>query len=281
MPMSEANPLPPSASVAEPSVVVRNVTKIYPGRGGWCGKKADTVTAVKNVSLAVSKGESIGFLGQNGSGKSTLLRLIAGAESPTKGEIRVSATPTLLAVGAALIPTLSGRRNIELGCLAKGMTPEQTKTELQDIIEFVDIGDAIDRPLNTYSSGMAARLRFGVGTAGKPDLLIVDEALSTGDAAFSGKAERRMKAMLERSGTLFLVSHAAKEVERNCGRATWLHVGEIISDGPSEIVCQQYREWVQLRASDKFDDADGFLEEVQQAYQRPVIIYDSEISGPS
>ncbi|WP_257182712.1 ABC transporter ATP-binding protein [Corynebacterium cystitidis] len=275
--MSEASPQPSATSVTDPSVVVRNVSKIYPGPSGLQGKQADTVTAVKDASLVVSKGESIGFLGQNGSGKSTLLRLIAGAESPTKGAIRVSATPTLLAVGAALIPTLSGRRNIELGCLAKGMTPEQTKTELQDIIEFVDIGDAIDRPLNTYSSGMAARLRFGVGTAGKPDLLIVDEALSTGDAAFSGKAERRMKAMLKRSGTLFLVSHAAKEVERNCGRAAWLHKGEIISDGPSEIVCQQYREWVQLRASDKFDGAERFLEEVQQGFIRPTILFDSEI----
>ncbi|WP_257162147.1 ABC transporter ATP-binding protein [Corynebacterium cystitidis] len=275
--MSEANPQQPSASVADPSVVVRNVSKIYPGSGGWRRKKVDDVTAVKGVSLAVEKGESIGFLGQNGSGKSTLLRLIAGAESPTEGEIRVSATPTLLAVGAALIPTLSGRRNIELGCLAKGMSPEQTKTELQDIVEFVDIGDAIDRPLNTYSSGMAARLRFGVGTAGKPDLLIVDEALSTGDAAFSGKAERRMKAMLERSGTLFLVSHAAKEIERNCSRGVWLHKGEIISDGPSEIVCQQYREWVQLRATEEYDDADKFLEEMRQTYWNPTILFDSEV----
>ena len=264
-------------SVSDPCVVFSNVSKEYPSNSSKKRLRRSKVKAVRDASFVARKGESIGLLGQNGSGKSTLLRMVAGAEQPTGGVVRLSTEPTLLGVSAALVPHLSGEKNIRLGCLAMGMSLEQCDEALEDIIAMTDIGDAIYRPMDTYSSGMAARLKFAIGTAGSPELLLVDEALSTGDSAFASRAEERMQKMIGRAGTFFLVSHAATTIERNCARSIWMHYGEIISDGDSKTVCAQYRSWVQLRTEKRNDEADALIDKVRRAYVRPRIIFDSEI----
>lgn len=265
-------------SISEPCVVFSNVSKEYPSNSSRAKLRREKVKAVQRASFVAEKGESIGLLGQNGSGKSTLLRMVAGAEHPTSGIIRVSSQPTLLGVSAAMVPHLSGEKNIRLGCLAMGMTPEECDEAFADIVQMTDIGDAIYRPMDTYSSGMAARLKFAIGTAGKPELLLVDEALSTGDSAFASRAEARMQQMIDRSGTFMLVSHAAKTIENNCRRAIWMHYGKIISDGPSDVVCGQYRTWVQLRTEGRNDDAAKLVQKVQAEYTKPTIVFDSQVS---
>ncbi|MTE11064.1 ABC transporter ATP-binding protein [Corynebacterium aurimucosum] len=275
-PVEAANPLE-TESISDPCVVFSHVSKEYPSNSSKKGLRRSKVKAVHDVSFVARKGESIGLLGQNGSGKSTLLRMVAGAEQPTSGIVCVSTEPTLLGVSAALVPHLSGEKNIRLGCLAMGMSLEQYEEVLDDIITMTDIGDAIYRPMETYSSGMAARLKFAIGTAGSPDLLLVDEALSTGDSAFSSRAEERMQGMIARAGTFMLVSHAATTIERNCMRSIWMHFGEIISDGDSETVCGQYRRWVQLRTEKRNDEAEDLINEVRAAYVCPTILFDSEI----
>lgn len=266
-------------AVAAPAVVARNVWRDYRSLSSKKSLKRQKVKAVRNVSLAALQGESVGLLGQNGSGKSTFLRMIAGAEKPSSGSVFVRSQPTLLGVSAALVPHLSGAKNIRLGCLAMGLSPEESDAVFEDIVQMADIGDAIYRPMDTYSSGMAARLKFSIGTANSPELLLIDEALSTGDQAFAAKAEARMQKMLDGAGTLFLVSHAAKVVERNCKRSVWLHEGEVVADGPSEEVCHHYRTWVQHRADQNMDKADALLEEVRSSYKEPIILFDKEVIG--
>lgn len=266
-----------SQSVHDPTVVCRNVSKEYRSFSTVRQKRREKVRAVVNVNLVASRGESIGLLGQNGSGKSTLLRMIAGTDSPTRGEIFTTSHPTLLGVSSALVPTASGAKNIQLGCLALGMKPDEIDEVYGELVELVDLGDAINRPLNTYSSGMGARLKFAIGTASSPEILIVDEALSTGDAAFASRAGDRMKKLLDGAGTLFYVSHAAKSVESTCDRALWMDQGEIVADGDSESVCHAYRSWVQYRTTGENEKTDRLLRDTRRSYLPPQIILDSEI----
>ncbi|KGM13826.1 sugar ABC transporter ATPase [Cellulomonas bogoriensis 69B4 = DSM 16987] len=199
------------------------------------------VRAVAGVSLVARAGESIGLVGLNGSGKSTLLRIIAGLERPMRGSVFASSTPVLLGVNAALLPELSGAQNVHLGCLAMGMSPDEAREALPTIVELADIGGAIHLPMKTYSSGMAARLRFAIAMAMQPHILLIDEALSTGDAAFKDRSKARMDAMRKEAGTVFLVSHAAQTIEEECSRAIWLHKGRLVIDGTAEDVARRYR----------------------------------------
>lgn len=259
-----------------PAVVCRNVSKSFRSTAAPWPRSGKKIRAVRDVNLIVSRGESVGLLGQNGSGKSTLLQLIAGVDTCSEGSILVSAKPILLGVGSALVPSISGRKNIELACAAMGMSKESTAEILPDLLELIDIGDAIDRPLNTYSSGMSSRLNFAVGTASSPEILIIDEALGTGDAAFAKRAGNKMAELLEGAGTLFYVSHAAKAVEQTCKRALWMHHGAIIADGPSKEVCAQYRTWVQLKSTNKIEKANELVETVRSEYCDPNFILTSD-----
>ena len=171
------------------------------------------VRALAGVSFAARRGESVGIIGTNGSGKSTLLRVIAGLETPTRGEVLAADPPVLLGVNAALVPELSGEQNVRLGCLAMGLSPDEADRLSPAIVELAGIEKAIYLPMKTYSSGMAARLRFAIAAASNPKILLIDEALSTGDAAFKERSEERMNALLAHAGTVFLVSHAAQVVE--------------------------------------------------------------------
>ncbi len=200
------------------------------------------IEAVKHVSFVTYRGESVGLVGRNGSGKSTLLRSIAGLVPPTEGRIWLGGKASLLGVNAALMPNLSGRRNIWIGAQALGLTPRQVREKFEEIVEFADIGEFIDLPMKSYSSGMGARLRFAISTAVIPDILVVDEALATGDAQFKARAQERIAEIREHAGTVFMVSHSPDSIRKSCTRAIWLERGELMMDGAAGQVVDAYTE---------------------------------------
>lgn len=206
-------------------------------------KPSRIVESLKPTTFVVKSGESVGVVGHNGSGKSTLLKVIAGTEPPTSGRVLVSAQPTLLGVAPALQPYLSGRQNVVLGLLALGVSLNEARSLEPEIAEWADIGDAIDRPLKTYSAGQSARLAFAISTAVDPEILLIDEALSTGDAAFANKARLRMEGLLAEAKNVFLVSHVADQILDTCSRAIWMHRGEMIMDGAAKDTVAAYKEW--------------------------------------
>lgn len=222
-----------------------------------------SVRALAGVSLVARAGESIGIIGRNGSGKSTLLRIIAGLETPARGTVIAESQPVLLGVNAALMPDLSGEQNVRLGLLAMGKSPERALEILPDVVDLAGIGKSIYLPMRTYSSGMASRLRFAIAAAAEPDILLIDEALSTGDAAFKERSERRMATLREKAGTVFLVSHAAKTIEEMCTRAIWLHNGQVVLDGPAYETARRYRWWAWNIAQGEDEKADGLLREAR------------------
>lgn len=264
-----------------PSVVVANVTKTYAiGRGRSedassvrIGRPKRTVEALKGVSLVVQPGETVGIIGLNGSGKSTLLRLIAGAEEPTSGQVLVRRKPMLLGVSPALHGDLTGAQNVYLGCLALGMPADRAKEQIRLIAEWTELGEAIDRPMSTYSSGMGARLSFAISTAVEPDILLVDEALSTGDAAFAAKAKKRINGVIERAGNLFLVSHSIGTIEDLCERSIWIYKGEIIADGKTEEICPHYHEWARLMGKEDKAPAFAYLDSIKDSYRKPRVAF--------
>lgn len=219
------------------------------------------VRAVAGVTFVARSGEQIGIVGQNGSGKSTLLRVIAGLEKPARGRVLAASTPVLIGVNAALIPDLSGEQNVRLGCLAMGLTPDETASAIPDVIELAGLGKSIYLPMKTYSSGMAGRLRFAIATAANPDILLIDEALATGDAAFKERSEVRMERLRENAGTVFLVSHAAQTIEETCTRAVWLDHGRLILDGDADDVALRYRRWAWAIAKEKPAEAKTIIED--------------------
>lgn len=198
------------------------------------------VHAVRGVDLDVREGETVGVVGLNGSGKSTLLSAIAGVLPISRGELLVSDEPRLMGVGAALIGESSGLRNIRLGCLALGMSKGEIDERIDDMVAFTELGDAINRPLNTYSSGMRARIQFVVATAVEPRILLIDEALGVGDKDFREKSRRRVEEIIERAGTLLMVNHSLNELKNFCSRGIWLADGQVVMDGPIDDVIAAY-----------------------------------------
>jgi teichoic acid transport system ATP-binding protein len=198
------------------------------------------VHAVRGVSFVAHHGESIGIVGRNGAGKSTLLRAIAGLIPPSQGTVYVRGTSSLLGVNAALMGQLSGERNIMLGGLALGLTPDQVRDRFDEIVEFAGIGDFVYMPMKAYSSGMASRLRFAISTAAIPDVLMIDEALATGDAEFRARSTAKIREVKQHAGTVFLVSHSNKAITQMCDRAVWIEKGELVMDGPSDEVVAAY-----------------------------------------
>jgi teichoic acid transport system ATP-binding protein len=239
----------------EPTVVVDDVHLVYRIVGKRSGGAAGAVRrmmmrterpgersvhAVRGVSLTSYTGEAIGLIGPNGSGKSTLLRSIAGLMSPSQGAVWTRGQASLLGVSAAMMSAMSGDQNILLGCLAIGMTPEEIDEQYDAICAFADIGDAVHLPMSTYSSGMSARLRFAIAAARAPDILLIDEALATGDAEFRRRSEGRINEMREKAGTVFLVSHGLGIIRKTCTRAIWLEDGKIVVDGEATAVVEAY-----------------------------------------
>lgn len=201
------------------------------------------VFAVRGVSLVARTGESIGIIGSNGSGKSSLLRAIAGLRTPEKGRIFAAETPVLLGVNSALIPLLPGSENIRLSCLAMGLSQAEVDERFDEIVALAGIGASIHLPMRTYSSGMASRLNFAIATAVRPHILLLDEALSTGDTAFRERSKERMDELRTHAGCVFIVNHSANAVIENCTRVLWLDKGVLRVDGKPETVVGAYEEY--------------------------------------
>lgn len=209
---------------------------------------AVSVTALKELSLVVEHGESVAIIGRNGSGKSTLLKLVGGQIPPTSGAVYATSTPVMLGVNAALIPGLSGDQNIVLGCLAMGMTRKQIDEKYAAIVELSGLEEAIHMPMKSYSAGMGSRLRFAIAASIDPEILIIDEALNTGDAQFKDRTRKRMLELLDQAGTVFLVSHSMSTVLDLCNRAIWIDQGELLADGKPADVVKWYRLFTQRLA---------------------------------
>ncbi|WP_070762242.1 ABC transporter ATP-binding protein [Corynebacterium sp. HMSC071B10] len=235
--------------------------------------KKRVVRAVKDVSFVARRGEAIGILGKNGSGKSTLLRMLAGIEAPTAGEVLVGGQPSLLGVSAALQPKLTGMENIRLGLLAMGVPRNEMPRFIDEVTELSSLGEeALTRPMNTYSSGMSARLTFAIATSRNPEILMIDEALGTGDATFARTAKKRMGELLENSGTVFMVSHSAKTLRRTCKKAIWLHDGEIVMEGSLSELSPQYARWGKHITEKDFDKAQEVIDYNKRDYRKPDIV---------
>lgn len=215
-----------------------------------------SVEAVRSVTFVAERGEAIGIIGHNGSGKSTLLRAIAGLVPNTDGEVYASSIPVLLGVGAALEGDISGRRNVFLGGTALGVSRRELEQRFDDIVEFAGVEEFIDLPLRAYSSGMRSRLQFAIATAVTPEILMVDEALSTGDAEFKERSDARIREMIGEAGTVFLVSHSLKSITDVCDRALWLDHGNLVADGPADEVVAAYQDHVDRRKADRKAQAD-------------------------
>jgi teichoic acid transport system ATP-binding protein len=198
------------------------------------------VHALRGVSFTAYEGDAIGVVGHNGSGKSTLLRAIAGLTPAAQGSIYADSNPTLLGVNAAMVNELSGERNVILGGLALGLTPDEVRGRYDEIVAFADIGEFIDLPMRTYSSGMQARLRFAIAASVSHRVLLIDEALAVGDKAFQQRSEARIRELRGDAGTVFLVSHAPKAVLETCNRALWIDHGVLKLDGPADEVVAAY-----------------------------------------
>ena len=237
-----------------------------------------TVRALRGVNFVAREGEMVGIVGANGSGKSTFLRNVAGVEQPDRGRILVRYQPLLLGVSAALQPALSGSENVRLGCLAMGLSPDEAAEAFDYVVELSALGAAIHRPMGTYSSGMGARLRFAIALAARPKIMLIDEALSTGDATFAERSERAMDELLAEAGTVLLVNHAAKVIQELCTRAVWMHKGEILMNGPADAVAEKYRWWAWNVAKGKEDIADKLLHDVvSNAVKEEINILEPEL----
>lgn len=200
--------------------------------------------ALRNVSLRIRRGERIGVLGSNGAGKSTLLRLLARIYPPTTGEVEVRGTVApLIEMGAGFNSELTGFDNILLNGAMLGFTRKQMLAKVDEIHEFTGLREFADLPLKYYSSGMYARLAFGVATSIDPEILLVDESLGVGDATFRKKATERIRDLMGRSHAVILVSHDMSSLRELCDRGLWIRGGELVADGPIDQVVDDYEAW--------------------------------------
>lgn len=210
--------------------------------------RSRTIEAVKNLNLEVPHGTALGIIGANGAGKSTLMRAIAGILPPTEGRITVDGNiSTLLALGVGFNQSLSGRDNVILGGLAAGLTKEEISAKMDEIATFADLpAGFLDLPVRTYSAGMYSRIAFSVSVAMTPDILLIDEALATGDASFKEKSLNRMKDLMGEARTIVIVSHAMGTISELCHKVAWLHQGKLIAFGPAKEVCDKYLEFLSV-----------------------------------
>jgi len=222
------------------------------GRGERSEKrrKVRVVEAVKDVSFDVTHGTVLGIVGSNGAGKSTLMRALAGILPPTEGRITVQGrVSTLLALGVGFNGFLSGRENIMLGCLAAGLEMDEIASKYDQITEFAELGDFIDMPMRTYSSGMYGRLAFAVSVNMDPDILLIDEALSAGDAKFKEKSSAKMKELCAQARTIVVVSHALGTIQELCSDAIWMNKGELIERGTPQDITASYLRYLKVGES--------------------------------
>ncbi len=253
----------------DPVIRVKNVSKsfrvhleksqtlkekvLYAGRA----KYRDFV-ALRDVSLDVARGESLGLIGMNGSGKSTLLKLISKILYPDSGTVTVRGrVSSLLELGAGFHPEFSGRENIFMNAALLGLTRKETRTKLDEIVDFSELGDFIDEPVRSYSSGMYMRLAFSVAVAVNPEIILIDEVLAVGDAAFQAKCMNRLRELRARDTTIVLVTHDTSSVERFCDRVIWMHDSRVKMEGKPVICIQSFLATV-FKASNEGTNAMSF-----------------------
>lgn len=206
--------------------------------------KRETYQALKNVSFEVKNGEVLGVVGKNGAGKSTLLKIISGILKPSTGKVYTTGTiAPLLELGSGFDSDLTGYENIFLNGAILGYSKDFLEEHYQKIVDFSELGDFIYSPIRTYSSGMMMRLAFSIAAVIVPDVLIVDEILAVGDAAFQKKSKNRMRELMSGGTTVLFVSHDLEQIRSMCDRVLWLDKGVVRAIGSTEEVCLQYREF--------------------------------------
>jgi lipopolysaccharide transport system ATP-binding protein len=209
-------------------------------------------TALHDVGFAVQRGESWGIVGENGAGKSTLMKIIAGVVKPTSGTCMVNGrVAALLELGTGFHPEYSGRENVFLAASLMGWTRAETYERLEDILAFADIGEHLDQPVKTYSSGMVVRLGFAIATALTPDLLVTDEVLAVGDESFQKKCMRWIDQYRNDGGTFILCSHSMYQIQTLCNKAIWIHHGRAEMQGDAFEVTQAYLAWHEKKISEQ------------------------------
>ena len=238
--------------MAEPIITFKNVSKTYILYKNdqarfkalfFKPKNPKTNKALNNVSFEINRGESVGIVGDNGAGKSTLLKMITGVAFPDEGEIIVNGkVAALLELTAGFSMEMTGRENIYLKGYILGLEDDYIKTIEENIIEFAELGDYIDQPVRTYSSGMKMRLGFAINVNIEPDVLVVDEDLAVGDESFKKKCKNKIKEIISAGTTVLYVSHSAASVKEICPRSIFLKKGTIIFDGPTEETLKVYEE---------------------------------------
>ncbi len=200
------------------------------------------VHAVRGVDLTLTEGECLGLVGSNGSGKSSLLTGLAGLIELEAGEVMATSRPALLGVGAALNRRLSGRHNVEIGCLALGLSRDDIDARMESIIDFSGLAESIDMPMRTYSSGMRARLAFTIATELSPEILLIDEALAVGDRSFKRRAAERLEELRAQAGSIVVVSHNLGEIADMSTRVAWMDEGRLRLVGDPDEVLDAYKE---------------------------------------
>ena len=256
----------------EIAISVQNVSKMFEirtdsGGGlraaltGFHRAKPKEFWAVKDVSVDVPRGSMLGIIGRNGSGKSTLLRQMCGIYAPTQGRIEVRGRITaLLELGAGFVPQLTGRENVYMNSAVLGIPRERTDAIMDDVAALADIGDFFDNPVDTYSSGMRARLGFAVSVHLEPDILLADEIISVGDVSFSKNGVAHMTRMREEGVTIVLVAHGLAIMERLCDQVLWLHQGESQMIGDPKDVIREYRDFMTM-GDEALPTDDGSLDD--------------------
>lgn len=242
--------------------------------------------ALRDISLSIKAGESVGIVGVNGSGKSTLLKLITGVLTPSDGSVVTRGKiAALLELGAGFNPDYTGRENIYLNGTMMGFSEEEMKQRVQPVIDFADIGEFIEQPVKMYSSGMFARLAFAVAINVNPDILIVDEALAVGDTRFQLKCIEKMKELKDMGTTILFVSHATEQIKRFCTRTIWLKDGVVFKDGEASQIVDLYDNFMKFGESvlltdeeDSDYDADITVMSDEEAFNKDMLAYISRVS---
>ena len=214
------------------------------GRIGIGSDQRFVVSSLNDISLTAEHGERISLIGHNGAGKSTMLRAVSGVYEPTRGSITVCGrVASLIDLTLGMDLEASGYENIRIRCMLLGMPQEEINLHINDIADVTELGDFLEMPIRTYSSGMMLRLAFAISTSITPDILLMDEWIGAGDASFVKKAQARLQSLLGRTGMLFIASHSEQIVKENCTRAIWLEKGGIRADGSPVEVWRDYQAW--------------------------------------
>ena len=233
------------SSSTQALIQLRNVGLFYGRDPHFYGKARGRFWAIQNVSLDLYPGETLGIVGRNGAGKSTLLRVIAGILQPDKGQMaQTDCQISLLTLQVGFVPYLTGRENAILSGMLLGFTRAQVRARMAEIIAFAELEDFIDQPIYSYSTGMKARLGFSVAFYTNPEILLVDETLGVGDAAFRKKSTDKMKERIRSNKTVVLVSHNARIIEELCDRTVWLEQGQTKMEGPTAEVMAAYKDFL-------------------------------------